>query len=111
MHGGLHHLHSRKRVYKNLEKYPHPSLFKRFFDKLMYGVAFATPLALLPQAVDVFVTKSVESLFLPTWAALAVVNVLWIVYGVIHRETPIIISHVLLVSVHAAILTGILLFR
>ena len=89
---GTHHLHLRKRMYKNLEAYPHPEALKRLFDRMMYVVGVAMPLALLPQVLQVYATHDVGELSFFTWSVLGFFNILWTIYGILHRTPPIIIG-------------------
>ncbi len=107
---GLHHLHARKRLYNNLEQYPSRSFLKYLLDRAMYGVAIITPLALLPQALQVHSLQSADGLALSTWILLTGVNLMWALYGYVHREIPIIIANVALMILHAFIIYGIVLY-
>ncbi|KKW09416.1 MAG: hypothetical protein UY47_C0017G0003 [Parcubacteria group bacterium GW2011_GWB1_49_7] len=111
MSNGLHHLHTRKRLYKNLERYPHPSALKRTLDHAMYFVAIITPLVLLPQVLQVFTTKDAGGLSLQTWFLLGCINILWILYGLVHREPPIYVSNFLVGILNFAVVYGIFLYR
>src|SRR5262249_25603819 len=106
-----HHLHVRKRLWKNLERYPHPNLFKRAFDYLVYCVALFTPLVLLPQVLQVFETKSVAGLSISTWFLFGMIAVVWTTYGIIHKEWPIIISNILMAFLDFIVVVGILMYR
>lgn len=110
MSDGLHHLHARKRLYKSLAPYPHPEAWKRYFDYLMYGVAIFSPVALLPQVFHLFKTQDASGLSLPTWILLGCLNILWLMYGIIHRETPLIISNILFTALYIAVVGGIVLY-
>lgn len=107
----LHHLHVRKRIYKNLEKYPNKNWFKRALDYVMYGVAIATPIALFPQVFRLFTYQDAAGLSIITWSMLGCINILWIVYGIVHKERPILIANVLVGILNWALIYGILLYR
>jgi uncharacterized protein with PQ loop repeat len=107
----FHHVHIRKRIYKNLEKYPNPRFFKRVLDYVMYFVAVAAPLALLPQVLQLFETRDVSSLSLPTWTLLCCINLVWTLYGLVHKEVPITIANGLMAILNGTVVYGILLYR
>ena len=67
MDSGLHHLHSRKRIYQKLEKYPSDSPLRRVFDKLMYVLALTAPMALLPQVLHIYSQQNAAGLIPHTW--------------------------------------------
>lgn len=111
MNLGTSHLHLRKRMYENLEPYPHPIPFKRYFDGLMYVVGSLAPLALLPQVVHLYAHKDAAGLSISTWIMLGMINSLWVVYGAIHRERPIFIANLGMTILNFSIVVGIFLYH
>ena len=111
MSDGLHHLHLRKRLYKNLENYPHPQFLKRALDRMMFGVAFVAPVVLMPQVIQLYTSKSAEGLSLPTWFLLGAINFLWALYGFVHKEKPVVISSFFMGILNMSIAVGIVLYR
>lgn len=105
--GGLHHVHLRKRGKAGLEPYPAQSSFKRSLDKLMFVVAFVAPIALLPQVHQVYFARSVAGLSLYTWGGLTVVNGLWALYGLVHKDRPIFIANLLIALLNLSVAIGI----
>ena len=111
MNLGTDHLHLRERLYKNLEPYPHPEKLKRFFDKLMFAVGTIAPLALLPQVLQIYVHRNVAGLSIWSWIFLGIINLLWAMYGFLHKEKPILIANFGMATFDFAIVLGIVLFR
>lgn len=107
---GFHHLRSRVLLSGGLEPFPAQGAFKRFLDRLMYAVGVLAPFALLPQVVRLYATKSSAGVSLATWVLLAFFNLLWIMYGVVHKDKPIIIAHSLFIVMNAAIIVGALIY-
>ena len=85
--------------------------FKETLDLLIYPVAVAAPLALVPQVFQLYSTQDATGLALPTWILLGLVNGAWLLYGYVHREHPIVISSAAFVFLHFSIVYGILMFR
>lgn len=110
MEVGRHHLHLRKRLFKNLEPYPHPDAFKRLFDKAMVGFAILGPLATLPQVFQVFSTQDAKGLSLLTWVLWTLLSVLWCVYGALHKETPIVVSNLIYIVLQSAVVVAIFMY-
>lgn len=105
---GQHHLHLRKRASgKAPSPYPHPKALVRAFDRLMLIVAVAGPLALVPQVVQTLETKDVSGLSFLTWMLWTLLSVVWVAYGLLHKERPIVISQSLYLVLHAVILGAI----
>lgn len=108
MHG-FHHLRRRARVSRG-EPFPARSLWKRGLDRFMYAVAFLTPLALFPQIYQLYKTHETGGLSFSTWLLLALVNLLWTVYGVVHKDRHLILANSLLFVGHLVLLAGLLLY-
>ncbi len=85
--------------------------FGKMLDSLIFVVAITSPLALLPQVFQLFSTHSAGSLSLFTWIVLGSMNSIWFLYGVYHRESPIIISNSLVALLDFTIVIGILMYR
>lgn len=81
------------------------------FNKLILLLAFGTPLLTLPQLLTVWKHRQVEGLSLTTWAGYAVMSLLWLIYGAMHNEKPIVITNALLLLIDAGIAVGILIYR
>ncbi len=77
----------------------------------MYGVAVASPLALLPQVTQVFTSKNADGLSLVSWSLFGCINVLWVIYAIVHKEKPILIANVLVGILNFTLVYGILLYR
>lgn len=107
---GLHHLHLRKRDAQHLEPYPSPDAFKRFFDRLMYIVSFGGALALVPQVTQVYATQNASELSLTTWFFLGFFNLLWIMYGILHRAYPILIGSIASALLQFSLVFAILIY-
>ena len=110
MSTGLHHFHKRKRIYKNYEPYPHPNKWKRLIDKLIYIAILAKLVMTLPQVMQIWSVQSASGVSVYTWMTYAIVTFFWILYGLLHREKPIIISSALLIVLEISVVIGTLLY-
>ncbi len=108
---GFHHLRKRMRVSSGLEPFPARTAFKRALDYIMYGVALFAPLALLPQIIQIYSTKSGAGVSLVTWSLLICVNVMWGIYAVVHRDRHILFANSLLFCFGFVIVIGLLVYR
>lgn len=106
----MHHLHARKRAARTLEPFPSPRMWRRLFDYLMLVVGVVQPLALLPQVLAIYVHHSTVGVSLLTWGLLTVFNMLWAVYGVVHKAKPIAIANTMLTILDLAIVLGVLYY-
>lgn len=103
-----HHLHVRKRTKK--EPYPHPQTFKRTIDRLVLVFGVFAPLMTMPQVWRVWVDQQADGLHIATWSVYFLNAVLFTIYGIIHKETPIIIMQGLFVVMTGMVSVGILLY-
>jgi MtN3 and saliva related transmembrane protein len=69
------------------------------------AAAFFTTVANIPQAVKVIRTGSTKSLAASTYAMLFLGMALWVVYGVIRKDVPVILANAI-----AGTLCGVILF-
>ncbi len=86
----LHHLHTRKRIYKNLEKYPHPQRLKNLLDRSMYAVGIIMPVMTIPQILKIWQQQDAANLSLITWVASALSGLFFLGYAVVHKDKPLV---------------------
>lgn len=110
MGSGLHHSHRRKRIYQRHEEYPHPDKLKRLWDRLIYVAVVMGPAMTLPQVWKIFSSKSAASVSVLTWGSYAIVAAFWLIYGILHKEKPVIIVNAMLIVLQIAIVVGALLY-
>ncbi len=111
---GFHHLRARvkhpKTSPKSLVPFPATSLLKRRLDYLMYVVGVTAPLALLPQVVTLYVSRTADDFSLVSWILLTTQSALWVAYGYVHKEPQLVIANGLFMFLNLAIVTAILIF-
>ncbi len=100
----LKHIQKRK-THKTSKNVLHSQL-----DNLIYIIAFLGPVMTLPQVYDVWIKKSV-SVNEITWGSYIVFAAIWLVYGITHKEKPIIISNFLWIFVQSLVVIGVILHR
>ncbi len=74
-------------------------------EVLGLAAAFLTTVANIPQAVKVVRTRSTKSLSVRTYALLFTGLVVWVIYGFITDDLPVILGNII-----AVVLSGIILF-
>ena len=107
---GIHHIHKRKRVHKKLEDYPHKNKWINSLDKFLIVVAVIGPLIALPQIFRIFVFNSAAGVSGLSWGLYALFNIPWFVYGVVHKDKPIMIAYSLSFIANLTVLTGALIY-
>ena len=78
-------------------------------DSLIYPVAILSPIMTIPQISEIWLTKSAK-LSLVTWGSYAIVSGFWLIYGINHKEKPIIVGNSLSIITYSLVVIGILLF-
>ena len=87
------HLHLRKRIFKSLEPYPARTFPKRLLDALVFAVGVIGPLMTIPQIILIYANRDASGVSALAWFAWGIMDIPWIVYGVIHREPPIVVTY------------------
>ena len=77
-------------------------------DTFMYPLAFASPVMTIPQLLDVWNPTHKASVSLLTWTAYTLAAFFWMVYGIQHKEKPIIVANLLGFIFNGLIVVGIL---
>ncbi len=55
--------------------------------------------------------KNVAGVAVSSWFFFGVVDILWLVYGVIHKEPPIVISNLIMGILNFTVVFGVLLYH
>ena len=107
---GIHHIHKRKRVHKKLKAYPHENKWVNFLDRFLIVVAVIGPLIALPQIIRIFVFNSAAGVSGLSWGLYALFNIPWFIYGIVHKDKPIMIAYSLSFVANLTVLTGTLIY-
>ncbi len=107
---GMHHLHIRKRIHTNLEKYPHPNRLKRYMDVLVYFASFAGLLLTIPQILLIWMDHKTSGVSIISWSAYTLIALIWVGYGTLHKERALIIINSASFLMNLAIVIGIVLY-
>ena len=106
-----HHLHVRKRVHLKLEEYPHPDKLKNFLDKIIYVVGVLGPIMTLPQLFKIWVEKDASGVSLFSWSGYLMTASIWLVYAIVHKEKPLIITYISWIIVEVFLIIGIVIYN
>jgi len=88
----------------------HHKVYK-LFSAFAYCVAIFSPLFVLPQLVKIWQQKNAQELSLLTWGGYTFGALLWFIYGIVHKEKPIVITNLMLFVIYSAILVSMLIYR
>lgn len=73
-------------------------------DLIGYTAGFLTTVAFVPQVVKIYRTKSADDVSLATFAAFCTGLALWLAYGILLSEPPMILWNAITLVLAAAIL-------
>ena len=107
---GTHHQHARKRIHKNLESYPHPDKWKNLWDKLMYFIAIIVPILTSAQVFKIWINQSAEGVSIIAWATYLTSSMAWLIYGILHKEGPIIFSNSISLLINLLVVVGAVIY-
>jgi uncharacterized protein with PQ loop repeat len=107
---GMHHFQKRKRIYQEHEPYPHPNKWKRTVDTLIYPIVMFGPVMTIPQLWNIWIDKNAAGVSAISWGAYMVTSTFWLIYGIMHKEKPIIFSSCLWIILQALIVLGTLMY-
>ena len=106
-----HHFHLRKRISKNLEPFPATSSWKRLLDRAVFAAGVIGPLMTIPQILDIYTTQNATGVSITSWSAFALLDIIWLIYGFVHREIPIILTYILWFIFNSLVVLGTLMYR
>ena len=81
---------------------------KNWIDKLVIVAVVGGPAFTVPQAYEVWFQEC-QGVSVWSWGAYLVIAVIWLLYGLKHREKPIILSQLLWILLDSAVVLGIIL--
>lgn len=106
-------MHLRKRARRPhavLHAYPSSNRLIRFVDGVMYVMGIIGPLVSIPQLIEIYIRQNAEGISVSTWLGYVFLTALWLVYGIVHRERPIILTQVLWLIVNILVVIGAILY-
>lgn len=76
-------------------------------DKLVYLAVIFGPMMTLPQVYSIWIEKS-DGVSVISWVSYLVIAVIWLFYGLKHKEKPIIVVQLLWIVLDVLIVVGLL---
>jgi len=74
------------------------------------SLAILGPMFDVPQLYQIYSTKSAAGVSFYTWFLFAFFAIPWMIYGIVHKEKPIVISYALWILIDSAIVIGVLMY-
>lgn len=113
MPNGFFHINRRKRIYdahKTYEPYPHPDKFKATVDHVVYIIGIIGPLLGGVQAYKIWHLRDATGVSLSLFGFNMMFNLVWIMYGFLHRAKPLILMYTLWFIMNALVTIGVILY-
>ena len=107
---GMYHRERRRRIYEKYEEFPHPQKVKRVYDNVIYIAVILAPIMNLPQLWKIWSGKEAAGVSIISWVAFSFISVMWLIYGILHKEKPVIIMNLTLIFLQLSIALGAYLY-
>jgi uncharacterized protein with PQ loop repeat len=82
----------------------------RLVDRLTYVAAIVEPIITLPQVYQIFRDRSASGVSISAWIGYELLTLVWLWYGIVHKERMIIIYSALYAVVQLGVILGALLY-
>jgi uncharacterized protein with PQ loop repeat len=79
-------------------------------DKLMYVVGALGLIMTIPQIAEIWVNHNAGGVSVISWISYTIFSVIWLIYGIVHKERVIIFTQFFWVILNAVIAVGAILY-
>ena len=110
MHNIPQHIHKRKRIHQDFQKYPHPDSRVRFVDDASMFSAVFMPFIVVPQIYKVFSSGTAAGVSIWMWILAFFLQIPMLAYGIVHKSKQIITYNVLWLIADVVMIIGIVIF-
>ena len=108
---GSHHVSFRKRAAKySRDPFPHPHRWTRLLDMCVYVAGVLGPLFTFPQIYIIFSTRQAGGVSILSWGTYALLDTVWILYGVVHKERAIVVTYILWCLANLLVALGAIMY-
>lgn len=73
-------------------------------------VALIGPIALIPQVLQLYTLRDASDLSPVTWILWEILSGIWLVYGLVHKEVPIIVGNLAFLVLQAIVIIAIFIY-
>jgi uncharacterized protein with PQ loop repeat len=94
-----HHSKKSRHIYQGL-----------FIDKAIYVAAFIEPATTVPQVLAIYRAKSAAGISMISWVSYLLFSLLWLWYGIIHKQKALIIAYALFAITEILVVAGGLMY-
>jgi uncharacterized protein with PQ loop repeat len=101
-----HHFLKRKQGKISSKQGPLVSLL----DRLIFVVGTLGPISASAQVYKIWIEKTAEGVSIITWLANFLFSIVWVIYGIIHKEKSIIFTYALWMLINGLIALGAFIY-
>ena len=105
-----HHIHKRERIHLKKQEYPNKNKYIRYLDNICLIFSVLMPATTIPQIWKIYYFKMVDGVSLLMWISYSIAVIPFLVYGIVHKEKPLIILNTLWLIAQITIIVGILMY-
>ena len=84
---------------------------KDVIDRAVYLIGIFGVIIYIPQLVKIWLEKSVTGLSLTSWIGIFIGSIIWLLYGIAHKQKPLVIINFLLAIIQFVIVVGIFYYN
>ncbi len=97
-------------MFGDLEPFPARTAWKRLLDRVVLAVGIIGPLTSIPQILKIYVLQDATGVSVISWGTWALLDIPWIIYGIVHRERPIVVTYCLWLFVNTMVFAGAVMY-
>jgi uncharacterized protein with PQ loop repeat len=105
-----HDISIRKRIHTKKQKYPHPNKAIALLDRFIIALGLFNVIATMPQLLEIWISKDASGVSAITWVYYTFFSAMLFVYGLVHKEKPIIINYSVVVIMYLGIAIGAIIY-
>lgn len=110
MNLGLHHLLENSKTLEEKEIENNKDL-RKFINRFIYFAGGFGIAVIIPQVTKIWIAKDISGVSLTTWAGFFISSSFWLLYGLVHKEKPIIYTNIAACFLDFLIILGLFLHR
>lgn len=103
-----HHQHLRKRAQQKNK--PYSPVLEKNLDRALYILAILMPFFTASQVIQIWWHQSAQDVSLIAWSSYLFSSFVWIMYGIVHKEKPIIFTNAINLLINFFVVTGTVIY-
>jgi len=97
-------------IYENFGPEGRAGKPKRILEFLIYAVGFFGTILTIPVAYRIWMTQNATGEIMTSWIALTLFTPFWIMYGILNKKFPLVMTYILWFVINALVVVGIWFF-